>query len=223
MSSLWLIGLIFQESSFKFDLEGSRFFFFFPDRFKMYEIEEGASIFTYSWKLFATANFSLAVCLGAACKQKCSNWEKVPNCCDQRSSIVSAKLPVASKNYRATSAGQNCPKEFLKSKTKHSKKNTTKRPPTTWLSLLQWPPEVAFVSEEFPCRVLINTFCHNVNRQAWPHTNTFCICWKKGKDPHPQDKIQHLDFTKDPRPPYYKTPPCAFYHKNVRSKAVFGP
>ena len=49
------------------------------------------------------------------------------------------------------------------------------------------------------------------------------ISWKKGKDPHPQDKIQHLDFTKDPRPLYYKTPPCAFYHKNVRSKAVFGP
>ena len=44
-----------------------------------------------------------------------------------------------------------------------------------------------------------------------------------GKDPHPQDKIQHLDFTKDPRPLYYKTPPCAFYHKNVCSKAVFGP
>ena len=47
--------------------------------------------------------------------------------------------------------------------------------------------------------------------------------WKKGKDPHPQDKIQHLDLTKAPRPLYYKTPPCAFYHKNVRSKAVFGP
>ena len=47
--------------------------------------------------------------------------------------------------------------------------------------------------------------------------------WKKGKDPHPQDKSQHLDFTKDPRPLYYKTPPCVFYHKNVRSKAVFGP
>ena len=39
------------------------------------------------------------------------------------------------------------------------------------------------------------------------------VVWKKGKDPHPQDKIQHLDFTKDPRPLYYKTPPCAFYHK----------
>ena len=46
---------------------------------------------------------------------------------------------------------------------------------------------------------------------------------KEGKDPHPQDKIQHLDFTKDPRPLYYKTPPCAFYHRNVCSKAVFGP
>ena len=51
----------------------------------------------------------------------------------------------------------------------------------------------------------------------------FISNWKKGKDPHPRDKIQHLDFTKDPRPLYYKTPPCAFYHKNVRSKAVFGP
>ena len=51
----------------------------------------------------------------------------------------------------------------------------------------------------------------------------FVVFWKKGKDPHPQDKIQHLDFTKDPRPLYYKTPPRAFYHKNVRSKAVFGP
>ena len=47
--------------------------------------------------------------------------------------------------------------------------------------------------------------------------------WKKGKDPHPQDKIQHLDLTKALRPLYYKTPPCAFYHKHVRSKAVFGP
>ena len=49
-----------------------------------------------------------------------------------------------------------------------------------------------------------------------------CI-WKKGKDPHPQDTIQHLDFTKDPRPLYYKTPPCVFYLKSVCSKAVFGP
>ena len=46
---------------------------------------------------------------------------------------------------------------------------------------------------------------------------------KKGKDPHPQDKSQHLDFTKDTRPLYYKTPPCVVYHKNVCSKAVFGP
>ena len=49
------------------------------------------------------------------------------------------------------------------------------------------------------------------------------IFWKKGKDPHPQDKIQHLDFTKDPRPLYYKAPSCVLYHKNVWSKAVFGP
>ena len=47
--------------------------------------------------------------------------------------------------------------------------------------------------------------------------------WKKGKDPHPQDKNQHLDFTEDPRPLYYKTPPFVFCHKNVPSKAVCGP
>ena len=35
--------------------------------------------------------------------------------------------------------------------------------------------------------------------------------WKKGKDPHPQDKSQYLDFTKDPRPLYYKTPPCGYF------------
>ena len=29
--------------------------------------------------------------------------------------------------------------------------------------------------------------------------------WKKGKDPHPQDKIQHLDFTKDLRLLFYKS------------------
>ena len=57
------------------------------------------------------------------------------------------------------------------------------------------------------------------------YCDTFLRSWKKGNDPHPhpQDKIQHLDFTKDPRPLYYKTPPCAFYHNNVCSKAVFGP
>ena len=54
--------------------------------------------------------------------------------------------------------------------------------------------------------------------------------WTKGKDPHPQDKSQHLDFTKDPRPLYYKTPPCVFYHKmsvvrpfSVLSKDEIGP
>ena len=54
--------------------------------------------------------------------------------------------------------------------------------------------------------------------------------WKKGKDPHPQDKIQHLDFTKEPRPLYYKTPPCVFTTKmsvvrpfSVLSKDEIGP
>ena len=31
----------------------------------------------------------------------------------------------------------------------------------------------------------------------WP-SHVF-VYWNKGKDPHPQDKIQHLDFTKHPR------------------------
>ena len=60
-----------------------------------------------------------------------------------------------------------------------------------------------------------------------PNVSSF---WKKGKDPHPQDKIQHLVFSKDPRPLYYKTPPCAFYHKmsvvrpfSVLSKDEIGP
>ena len=53
--------------------------------------------------------------------------------------------------------------------------------------------------------------------------STFIDTWKKGKDPHRQDKIQHLDFTKDPRPLYYKTPPYVFYHNSLCSKAVFGP
>ena len=42
---------------------------------------------------------------------------------------------------------------------------------------------------------------------------------KEGKRLPPQ----HLHFTKDPRPLYYKIPSCVFYHKNVRSKAVLGP
>ena len=49
-----------------------------------------------------------------------------------------------------------------------------------------------------------------------------CHKLEEGKrPPTPKTRSQHLDFTKDPRPLYYKTPPCAFYHKNVCSKAVF--
>ena len=54
---------------------------------------------------------------------------------------------------------------------------------------------------------------------------------KKGKDPHPQDKIQHLDFTKDPWPLYYTRPlPVYFTTKmsvvrsfSVLSKDEIGP
>ena len=59
-------------------------------------------------------------------------------------------------------------------------------------------------------RILLR-FC----RSVWLPKSilNFRIGWKKGKDPHPQDKIQHLDFTKDPRPLYYKTPPVHFTTK----------
>ena len=46
---------------------------------------------------------------------------------------------------------------------------------------------------------------------------------RREKTPTPKTRDQHLNFTKDPRPLYYKTPSRAFYHKIVRSKAVFGP
>ena len=39
------------------------------------------------------------------------------------------------------------------------------------------------------------------------------LVWFAGATP------EHLDFTKDPRPLYYKTPPCVFYQKNVCGKA----
>ena len=47
-------------------------------------------------------------------------------------------------------------------------------------------------------------------------------CWKKGKDPRPQDEIQHLDFTKDPPAALLQRPlPVYFTHKNVCSKSRF--
>ena len=46
---------------------------------------------------------------------------------------------------------------------------------------------------------------------------------EEGKRPPPPRQDSASDFTKDTGPLYYKTPPCVFYHKNVRSKAVFGP
>ena len=53
--------------------------------------------------------------------------------------------------------------------------------------------------------------------------------WKKGKDPHPQDTSQHLDFTKDPRP-LTTRPLCSSHTKmsvvkpfSVSSKDEIGP
>ena len=81
----------------------------------------------------------------------------------------------------------------------------------------EWPPPLQF--NAFPIEFL----WESSSTRLWRILGRTPEGWKKRKDPHPQDKIQHLDFTKDPRPLYYQTPPCAFYHKNVRSKAVFGP
>ena len=52
-----------------------------------------------------------------------------------------------------------------------------------------------------------------------------------GRERPPQDMIQHLDFTKDPRSLYHKTPPGVFYRKkksvarpfSVLSKDEIGP
>ena len=46
---------------------------------------------------------------------------------------------------------------------------------------------------------------------------------EKAPTPKTRFSIRTLLRTPGPRPLYYKTPPCAFYHENVRSKAVFGP
>ena len=69
-----------------------------------------------------------------------------------------------------------------------------------------WAPPFAYRREAST----ISPLCHYIGRRERP-------------PPRRQDKIQHLVFTKDPRPLYYKTRPSAFYHKKVRSKAVFGP
>ena len=59
----------------------------------------------------------------------------------------------------------------------------------------------------------LTTISHSATRPEHPLAvdASTALTWKKGKDPHPQDKIQHLDFTKDPRSLYYKTPPCVFF------------
>ena len=80
-------------------------------------------------------------------------------------------------------------------------------------------PEVTLIMDT-PFVVTLLVLAENLLTLEIYGTN---LNWKKGRDPHPQDKIRHLDFTKDARPLYYKTPPCVVYHKNVRSKAVFGP
>ena len=94
-------------------------------------------------------------------------------------------------------------------------------------ALCKWPSSVVLDREWPGCPgIWVGASLDQKNfmqGELWADFSLPRLGCKKGKDPHPQDKIQHLDFTKDPRPLYYKTPSCVFYHKNVRSKAVFGP
>ena len=46
---------------------------------------------------------------------------------------------------------------------------------------------------------------------------------RREKTPTPKTRFSLRTLLRTPRPLYYKNPPCVFYHKNVRSKAVFGP
>ena len=60
------------------------------------------------------------------------------------------------------------------------------------------------------------------------YANAMAMSWtkkfgKREKTLTPKTRFSILEFTKDPRPLYYKTPPYVFYHKNECSKAVFGP
>ena len=102
-----------------------------------------------------------------------------------------------------------------------------------------WPLRVDFRS--ILGQLLISFWSVSVKNDPKPTENrvrtdplqdldTAPIFWKKGKDLHPQDMIQHLDFTKDPRPLYYKTRPCVFTTKmsvvrpfSVLSKDDIGP
>ena len=83
---------------------------------------------------------------------------------------------------------------------------------------LRLAPQLAFTAE--PLGYLLGSAHSNPTTRAKTGctAQAFATHWKKGKDPHPQDKTQHLDFTKDPRPLYYNTPHCTFYHKNLRSR-----
>ena len=46
---------------------------------------------------------------------------------------------------------------------------------------------------------------------------------RREKTPTPKRRFSIWTLLRTPGPLYYKTPPCVFCHKNVRSKAVFGP
>ena len=49
------------------------------------------------------------------------------------------------------------------------------------------------------------------------------IIGRREKTPTPKTRFSIWTLLRPPGPLYYKTPPCAIYHKNGCSKAVFGP
>ena len=112
---------------------------------------------------------------------------------------------------------------FLRSLTPQPNKKVPASPQkVTDLDFVKPPSEGVLSNAKLCCVVVLRRMACSVQERAEEPLISELV-WKKGRDPHPQDKIQHLDFTMDAQPLYYKTPPCVFYHKNVRSKAVFGP
>ena len=78
--------------------------------------------------------------------------------------------------------------------------------------LLYWKPSI-LAADDF-----LEACC----RKAMTPKKLWTLLGRREKNPHPQDKIQHLDFTRDPAA-LLQDPSLCIYHKNVRSKAVFGP
>ena len=72
--------------------------------------------------------------------------------------------------------------------------------------------EVNF-SERVSWRILVRIICRLLP----------AFFGRREKTPTPKTRFSIWTLLRPPGPLYYKTLPCVVYHKNVRSKAVFGP